>query len=316
MVSEAIGIPVVEIGGSHVTSAIVDDGEVREHSRHHLDPDATADDIFGGIAAAAAALRGSVEGARWGVAIPGPFDYAHGIGDFTGVGKFSALHGVDVRAGLLRALPGAPAKVEFVNDAEAYAMGEWRVHDRPERMICITLGTGVGSGFLCAGRAQLGGPEVPPDGNIHTQTWNGRPLEDFVSSRAIRSAYAEQSGTDQEVRDIAVLARSGDSDARAVLNGAMRVLGEVLAPWTERFGPSLIVIGGSMARSWDVLAGPLQASLAATAAGDPVRLEPATCIDDAPLIGAALHVASAASPADQLSNDFQVPLDSRTGAHS
>jgi glucokinase len=37
----------------------------------------------------------------------------------------------------------------------------------------------------------------------------------------------------------------------------MRALGAALAPWLARFGASVLVVGGSMSASWDLLAEPL-----------------------------------------------------------
>ena len=65
------------------------------------------------------------DGSLWGVAIPGPFDYVRGIADFHGVGKFDALRGVDLGDVLRRTLTRANGRVSFVNDAEAFAIGEW-----------------------------------------------------------------------------------------------------------------------------------------------------------------------------------------------
>ena len=60
-----------------------------------------------------------------GVAMPGPFDYDTGIGRFHDVGKFDALNGVDVGAALRPRRPGLPPAIAFVNDAAAFAIGEW-----------------------------------------------------------------------------------------------------------------------------------------------------------------------------------------------
>ena len=90
------------------------------------------------------------------------------------------------------ALRPSPSAVRFLNDADAFGVGEYAVgaargHDRA---VCITLGTGVGSAFLDRGRPVNSGPTVPPDGSIHLVVHDGRPIEETVSRRAIRTAYA------------------------------------------------------------------------------------------------------------------------------
>lgn len=120
------------------------------------------------LAAYGAAPPGSPAppGARWGVAVPGPFDYAKGVALFAGVGKFEALYGVDVRAALLGGLWQRPGDVVFLNDAHAFLAGEWTggaAHGH-RRAVGITLGTGVGSAFLADGLIREDGSGVPPGG--------------------------------------------------------------------------------------------------------------------------------------------------------
>ena len=70
--------------------------------------------------AAADVVEGAVDGV--GVAVPGPFDYANGVCLLTH--KLEPLHGVDLRRALADALRSAPASIAFVNDADAFLLGE------------------------------------------------------------------------------------------------------------------------------------------------------------------------------------------------
>ncbi|NUP51796.1 MAG: ROK family protein, partial [Catenulispora sp.] len=81
MSSSSTVVPVLEIGGTHVTAALVDaragavvPGTVR---RDGLDAAADAESILGAILACAGSVDAAA-GAPWGVAVPGPFDYAQG----------------------------------------------------------------------------------------------------------------------------------------------------------------------------------------------------------------------------------------------
>ncbi|MEQ3549199.1 ROK family protein [Pseudonocardia nematodicida] len=280
-------VPVLEIGGTHVTAALVDPEAARvlDSLRRPLHAEAPAGEIVGDLVACAAGLGPAVAD-HWGVAIPGPFDYERGVGLFSGVAKFEGLHGVDLRAALLPRLPGGPTEITFLNDAHAFALGEWVRCGAPRRMVGITLGTGVGGAFLADGVAVRSGPEVPPGGVVHLLTHAGRPLEDTVSRRALRRTYAAVSGNlDADVHEIAEAARAGDPVARTVFDDAFRALGSVLAPWLERFCASTVVVGGSVAGSWDLVAGPLRAGLDLPG----VDLVRARHLHDAALLGAAWH---------------------------
>lgn len=291
-------VPVVEIGGTHVTAAVVAlaRGQVLSDSvrRLPLDGEASAPELLGQIVRCASTLN-APPGAAWGVAVPGPFDYESGIASFESVGKFDALKGVDVGAVLRRELPGRPASVSFLNDAIAFALGEWAfgAGARQERLVGVTLGSGVGSGFLAHGRPVASGPEVPTKGEVYRLRINGRPLEDTVSRRALLRAYASHApgrpATD--VEDIADRAKGGDSVARLVLNSAFRELGVALAPWLGRFHASALVLGGSMTRSWKLIHPSLVSGLNDRERLYPDRLEVlrAENPEQSALLGAAWH---------------------------
>lgn len=292
-------VSVLDIGGTHVTAANVDTATRAvvpgQSVREPLDGDGGAAEIVSTLARCAARLP--VPASRWSVAIPGPFDYARGIGRFEGVGKFDALREVDLRAALAPLLPGA-ATVGFHNDADAFALGEWwagaaRGHST---VVAITLGTGVGSCFLRDGRSVRHGDGIPPEGRIDLLRYAGQPLEDTVSRRALRRAYAQATGQSSapDVQELARRARHGDRTATNVFAHAFRALGTVLGPCLAAFQPTLLLVGGSIAASWDLISEPLHAALADAPTG-PIALQPAQHLADAPLLGAAYLDLAAAS---------------------
>jgi len=294
--------PALDIGGTHVSAASVDLAAdcalVEGRADASLGAAASADLILDVIAGCASAI-GQMPGVVWGVAIPGPFDYAAGVALFHGVAKFERLNGVDMRAGLIERIRPRPADVRFVNDADAFGLGEWRAGAASghERAVVITVGTGVGSAFLAAGSVVDDDPRVPPEGRVDLLTINGQPLEDTVSRRAILTRYSALTGDtapDVDVRDVADRARAGDPVAREVLDDSIRALGQALAPWLSAFRATALVVGGAIAGSWDIIAKPLGDGLANADPWLAKRLEvlPSRRPHDAALIGAALHSAT------------------------
>lgn len=178
--------PALEIGGTHVSAALVDLGTNQVVSRTlHTGPipsDGSRDDIVEAILDPARALDVGYRPA-WGVAIPGPFEYDKGIARFAGVAKFDSLDGFDLGRALRVGLGNAGGEVFFLNDADAFALGEWAAGTAAghARTLCLTLGTGVGSAFLDQGRLVVSGPDVPPNGDVYLLRVDGRPLEDLVS---------------------------------------------------------------------------------------------------------------------------------------
>jgi glucokinase len=291
-------VPVLEVGGTHVTAAHVDldAGRIVAATRRGWDASDSQDELVATIVDAVSALPPT--GPRtWSIAIPGPFDYARGIGLFEGVGKLDALRSVDVGALLREALPALVADVRFLNDAHAFALGEWVAGAAcgHSRVLGLTLGTGVGSAFLADGRLVDHGPDVPPSGHVYLLRIGGRSLEDTVSRRAIRSRYAWLTGCEDasaaDLHDIAGRSRAGDYLAMRSFCEPLEALGEALAPWVDAFGVEVMVVGGSVAQSWDVVAGPLRSGLdrVLPQASHEVRVAPARLLEEAALLGAAAY---------------------------
>ncbi len=286
-------IPALELGGTHASAALIDIGtgqprivDGRLH-RLALDSQASAACVLD-VVVECAALLGVEESARWAIAVPGPFDYDTGIARHHGVGKFDSLAGVDVGAVLRGRITPRPDAVRFLNDAHAFTVGEWHTGAGTgrERMVGLTLGTGVGSGFLCDGAIVDSGPTVPPEGRIDLTFIDGRPLEEVVSRRAVLREFGNIDGID--VRDIADQARIGRPTAISLFRTVFHQLGAAVGPWLDRFRAEAVVVGGSMVGAWDLIAGPFTAGLGTTA--DRVKVNTATLGDSAALIGAAAHL--------------------------
>jgi glucokinase len=229
----------------------------------------------------------------WGIALPGSFDYATGVAWYRGVGKFDALYGMDLGRALRDALPERMTAATFVNDAHAFLLGEAAVGAAAghHRAVGITLGTGVGSAFLRDGSVVCSGPHVPPEGRADLLSVDGRPLEDTVSTRAIVRRFTELAGPKaalavRGVREVAEQARAGSGPARAVLDEAFEALGRALGPWIIGFGASVLVMGGSITRAWDLIADPFTRGLRTAGPTLPV-VRRAAHPRDAALIGAA-----------------------------
>jgi len=286
-------VPAVELGGSHVTAAAVDlDRAVvvpGTRCRSALSPVADAATLLDTIAGTARRVDVG-PGACWGLAVPGPFDYAAGIARYQGVGKFGSLKDVPVGDRLAARLGIDPYRLRFLNDASAFALGARRLSaPGAERLAAFTLGTGVGSAFLAGAEVVEDGPLVPPEGRADLLTIDGRPLEDTVSTRAMTARYAQRTGRQVDgLRELTRLSEDGDRVAAETVRSAMTALGTALAPWLAAFEPDTVVFGGSITAAWSLIGPPLTAAL------DPAGTRPVAVVEDgeaAALVGAALHAA-------------------------
>jgi len=260
------GVPVLEIGGSHVTAAMVSpagwDVEVVERAK--LDSQRSAEEIVAQLVAAAKQLPLA---SGLAVALPGPFDFATGIAWFRGVEKFDSLYGHDLGRSLRESL--ALDRVVFLNDAEAFAVGEWTAGELRglDRCVGVTIGTGIGSAFLDYGRPVRTGDTVPPGGELYKVLYDGRPIEDWISARAIRRSYFDRLGAEEGgigVKEIAERARAGEAVPSQVLLDAFGVLSRALVPWLLSFGATKVVLGGSISGAFDIVSSVFPFEVAAT----------------------------------------------------
>lgn len=287
----------LEIGGTHVTSALVDrrTGLLVPGSRRRrtIKPSAAADELVRGFASVMNEVDAAPD-APWAIAIPGPFDYRRGVGLYESVGKFDALLDVDLTSRLHEALPHLTGGITFVNDADAFAVGEWRqgVTAAAARCVGITLGSGIGSSFLDDGAPVHTGPTVPPHGRAHRLKIGDADLEDVVSRRAILARYLAgpqvTSAPGLDIRDVFDRSRQGDGWATQVVQHAFHALGGALAPWFVRFEATAVAFGGGMTGSWDLILPPLRSGLTAAGAGSDIDLRPSADTERSGLVGAAI----------------------------
>jgi glucokinase len=274
----------LDLGGTHVSAATVDVRSARvvpaSRVRTEFRSGSSREELLGRIRDTARAARsGNVEAAC--VAAPGPFDYVRGICLLEH--KLEPLYGVDLRGELADGLSLPPENVRFVNDAEAFLLGEWwagaaRGHDRA---VGVTIGSGLGSAFIEHGSVVRAGARVPPEGALYRVPFLDAPVEERISRGALLAHYGEE-GID--VAEIAQRARQGELRARQAFDAVSTDLADFLRPWLAGFAPSCLVVGGSIARSWDLLQDGLEPLRA-----DVAVLAPAEHLDDAALLGAARH---------------------------
>jgi glucokinase len=275
---------VYDIGGSHISAAVCAESSfVLGPVSKSAQPDEQSTDAFLGVlshlAAQVAPDLQRVDGA--GLAMPGPFDYAEGVSWMRH--KMPYLYGVDVRRELAERFGWQDEQVRFLNDAAAYLLGEIGAGAARgvSRVVGITLGTGIGSGFAIDGQLQTGGAGIPPGGEIWNVPFEGGIVEDLISTRFIKQGYLESTGREREVAEIAEGAAQ-DPAAVEVFQDFGRNLGRVLRSLLRDFAPEVVVLGGGISRSADLFLPAAQGELQ----GTPMRLSISALGDLAPLVGA------------------------------
>ena len=292
MTSGAV-VGALDIGGTHVSGGRVNVASASlETGSHAFEPFPATAGRAELLAAISRVTRSIAEPnlVSLGVSVPGPFDYSSGVSEITH--KLEGLHGVDLRAELQAATAlQDPSTIRFLNDAEAFLLGEWwagaaRGH---ARAVGVTLGTGLGSAFSDEGEIVRSGVGVPPRGELYGVGFRGAPVEQTISRAALLAAYGAGSEGGIDVEQVADRALAGERAAHRVFTGLGTALGQFLAPWLRAFEPSCLVVGGSIARSWDLFAGALLAGLGPIPGLRTVTV--AAQLEDAQLLGAAFYAA-------------------------
>ena len=199
------------------------------------------------------------------------------------------------------------------NDANAAALGEmWQGAARGCRtIVCLTLGTGVGSGIVLDGNlwrgadgtaAEIGHTSVHPFGHVRCKCGNIGCLEVCASATAIvrmtREALSNHPASplnsvatgDLTARQVADAAAMGDELALEIFRKMGTYLGIAAANIVNTLNPEMIVIGGGVSAAFDLFAPAARAEMLRRAFPVPAarcQIVRAECGDDAGLLGAA-----------------------------
>lgn len=254
----AIGM---DVGGSHLSSAVVDLSTgvfVGEVVNTPIDSKASASVILETFEENIAKVSGYAEPeslAGLGIAIPGPFDYEHGVSTISGVCKYDGVFGLDfVKTLSPRVMKYGVRSFRFTNDASAFALGEYLggAGKGKRKVMVLTLGTGVGSGFVEDGRLIEDGPSVPEHGWVYNYPFEGGIADDAFSTRWFVKRFKELTGiTVKGAREIADLCGK-DPSADLLFKEYGERLAEFISPLAGRFGAEEVILGGNIARSFNI----------------------------------------------------------------
>ncbi len=300
----------VDVGGTKTKGAIVSSsGEVLARVERLTDSRAATKGILAVVDdLLARASRSAVDVVGVGVGAAGFIDRATGSVTFSPNVTYDDAH----LAEAVRVRSGLPVAVD--NDANAAAWGEraFGAARGADNIAYLTVGTGIGSGFIVDGRllrgltgagAELGHTVIDPDGPPCGCGLRGC-LEQFASGQAIARMAREAvkgernspmitfAGTVEMITtaDVARAAHGYDEIARAVLQRAGKALGIGLSNVANLFDPEVILLGGSVIMAGEPFLGPARDQLFEMTAAQrrrPMRLGVTSLKGDAGIVGAA-----------------------------
>ncbi|MCQ2738729.1 MAG: ROK family protein [bacterium] len=241
---------------------------------------------------------------------------------------------IDCQKGIVRLAPNIPGWVnvpiaeimekEFCiptrvdNDVRTAALGElnYGAGIGCQNLICITVGTGIGSGLVINGKLVRGASNAAGELGHIKLTMDGGPLcgcgdrgclEAYASGPSIvamaeeyikggkSTKYRELANPDITPYIVAVAAKEGDPVAKQIFRIMGEYIGMGLTSVVNLLNPEKIIIGGGVAEAGDILLNPIKETIqkrAMSIQGNAVEIVPAQLGNTAGVIGASLLIKS------------------------
>lgn len=310
----------VDVGGTNVKIALVDfDGKIiysnTVPTRAEMGYEAGVNNIKQAIKELmqeTSATAKTIEAIGFG--LPGQIDYKEGL-----VKNLPNIPGwVNIPlAKIMEEEFSIPARLD--NDVRCAALGElnFGAGKGCENLICITVGTGIGSGIVLNGKLVRGAANAAGEiGHIKMQMTGG-PLcgcgdygcfEAYASGPAIvtmakeyisggKSAKYKEMAPDGIITPylVAQAALQGDAVSIQIFKQMGKIIGTGLASVVNLLNPQKIIIGGGVADAGDILLEPIRQTIldrAMPIQGQSVEVVPAQLANSAGVIGASLLINS------------------------
>ena len=250
----------IDVGGTFIKSAIIDSKGQIYKSSHKTKPfNALGSEEYimkkfsseiknalrvrKDIVAVGIAIPGTIDQKRGGIVIPHPENKT----------KFSALYKTSIRDEL-RKVFNIPVFLE--NDANAFTLGEaiFGVAKKHRKVIGITLGTGIGSGFVIDKKIATSKHGATVDGDIWHLKYKKSIIGDYFESKEIENRYILLSPGGVKIKKLTVKkisekAFAGDKIARQTFVILGESLADALFPIVKKFKPESLVFGGQISNS-------------------------------------------------------------------
>lgn len=248
-----------DIGASHAGVAIMDlSATVLAEKRERLDVALGPEPVLGRIIEMALELlqetgHTPAEAIAIGIGVPGPVEYSSGRPVnppiMPGWDRFDV-------PGWVRQHLDVPVLVD--NDVNIMALGERAVAWPSEQhLVFVKIATGIGLGAISGGSLVRGAQGVA--GNIgHLRVARGADVPCSCGNRGCLEALASGPAIARDLRalglaaengnDVVDLVKHGNVEAIQAVRQAGRDIGEVLTTCVSLLNPSVIAVGGAMAR--------------------------------------------------------------------
>lgn len=154
-----------------------------------------------------------------------------------------------------------PVPVFLDNDVNVIAIGEHReiYAGEADDLLFIKVSTRIGSGVIAGGEilrgalgaaGEIGHIPVRDGGGVLCRCGNIDCVDSIASGTAILRQLRARGHDVKTLADVVTLVRAGDAETMTVVRNAARMLGEVVASAVNLLNPSVVVLGGDVAETF------------------------------------------------------------------
>lgn len=270
----------IDLGGTNLCLGLVENGIVKERiSVPSFEPSATLDETLEYLAEQIAKVL-TPQITKIGTGVPTVVDVHRGIVyEAANIPSWTEVHLKEFLEGRF----GLPVSVN--NDANCYAMGAYGKYPedaKPESLVAMTLGTGLGIGIVDNGRLICG--VNCGAGELGYLGYNGGCLEEFCSKQFFAKYNADS-------YELSLAAQAGDPEALKIFKEFGRHLGYAVSIVMFAYDPSHVVFGGGIANALplfkDSIMEYLRENFPLSKSVDRLVIDAQTSIDT-PILGASL----------------------------
>ena len=298
----------VDLGGTVIKMGVVEAGRVVEEAAFDTPLSEGYETVLDKIAEGAGALLAHCPEVKCiGMGVPGLIDSRKGIVCYSnnfGWKNVPFAEDMEKRLSVVQDTSTeqkTPVRVRIANDAQCAALGEalYGAGRGYGRMAMFTIGTGVGGGFVRDGKleserygsmAYIFGHEVVEGNGRLCNCGRQGCLEAYASAEAVKKRSTGLYETPQSAKEIFEKVREGDAGATHIVEEFLTYLAMGAVNISNILRPEVIVIGGGVSASADLILPRLTEELKKGGYGyeyAPVAVVQAALQNQAGIVGAA-----------------------------
>lgn len=206
------------------------------------------------------------------IALPGPLNPSQGV--IFSAPNIPEWHNYSIGSEIQNRF-GTPTLIG--NDANLAAMGEWKfgAGQGHQNLLYMTISTGIGGGIISDGQLVVGanglagevghiiveqdGPTCSCGGKGHLECFTSGP---FIAKYALSELKKGRTSSLQAINDfnakhISEEALKGDALSLEAISRAGKYLGYAITSFVHLFNPSIIILGGGVSQSGELLFAPI-----------------------------------------------------------